>query len=151
MNQKVKKNNPYADQNRYGINRQKRIARHLKKFPNDAQAQEALANSSANNQPTRKASKEKSGWLTSNKGLGELIKSKFTGTVTKKEAGNWAKFIKLSKKVLFWQAPVVTYDKLGAPVLTMKHTNKLSNFKGKIKAKTAELKAAAQASVAQPA
>ena len=34
MNQKVKKNNPYAEQNRYGINRQKRIARHLKKFPN---------------------------------------------------------------------------------------------------------------------
>ena len=149
MNQKVKKVNPYQANNRFEINRLRKIQKHLKKHPEDAQAQAALsANKTA---PTRKASKEKLGWLTSNKGLGESIKSKFTGTITKQEAGNWAKFIKLSKKVLFWQAPVVTYDKQGAPVLTMKHTNKLSNFKGKIKAKTAELKAAAQASVAQPA
>ena len=149
MNQKVKKVNPYQANNRFEINRLRKIQKHLKKHPEDAQAQAALsANKTA---PTRKASKEKLGWLTSNKSLGENIKSKFNGTVTKQEAGNWAKFIKLSKKVLFWQAPVVTYDKLGAPVLTMKHTNKLSNFKGKIKAKTAELKAAAQASVAQPA
>ena len=149
MNQKVKKVNPYQANNRFEINRLRKIQKHLKKHPEDAQAQAALsANKTA---PTRKASKEKLGWLTSNKGLGESIKSKFTGTVTKKEAGNWAKFIKLSKKVLFWQAPVVTYDKQGAPILTMKHTSKLSNFKGKIKAKTVELKAAAQVSVAQPA
>ena len=149
MNQKVKKVNPYQANNRFEINRLRKIQKHLKKHPEDAQAQAALsANKTA---PTRKASKEKLGWLTSNKGLGESIKSKFTGTITKQEAGNWAKFIKLSKKVLFWQAPVVTYDKQGAPILTMKHTSKLSNFKGKIKAKTVELKAAAQASVAQPA
>ena len=149
MNQKVKKVNPYQANNRFEINRLRKIQKHLKKHPEDAQAQAALsANKTA---PTRKASKEKLGWLTSNKNLGENIKSKFNGTVTKQEASNWAKFIKLSKKVLFWQAPVVTYDKQGAPILTMKHTNKLSNFKGKIKAKTAELKAAAQASVAQPA
>ena len=119
MNQKVKKNNPYADQNRYGINRQKRIARHLKKFPNDAQAQEALANSSANNQPTRKASKEKSGWLTSNKSLGELIKSKFTGTITKEEAKRWAIFVKTSKKVMFWKTPVTTFAALGDSSMQM--------------------------------
>lgn len=149
MNQKVKKVNPYQANNRFEINRLRKIQKHLKKHPQDQQASNALTVKSAN--PTRKASKEKLGWLTSNKNLGENIKSKFNGTVTKQEAGNWAKFIKLSKKVLFWQAPVVTYDKQGAPILTMKHTSKLSNFKGKMKEKTIELKAAAQASVAQPA
>ena len=140
MNQKVKKNNPYADQNRYGINRQKRIARHLKKFPNDAQAQEALANSSANNQPTRKASKEKSGWLTSNKSLGELIKSKFTGTITKEEAKRWAIFVKTSKKVMFWKTPVTTFAALGDSSMQMKHISTMSNFKGKITKHIAALK-----------
>ena len=149
MNQKVKKVNPYQANNRFEINRLRKIQKHLKKHPQDQQASNALTVKSAN--PTRKASKEKLGWLTSNKTLGEFIKSKFTGSVTKEESVRWSKFVKTSKKVLFWQAPVVTYDKQGAPILTMKHTNKLSNFKGKIKAKTAELKAAAQASVAQPA
>lgn len=149
MNQKVKKVNPYQANNRFEINRLRKIQKHLKKHPQDQQANNALTVKSAN--PTRKSSKEKLGWLTSNKTLGEFIKSKFTGSVTKEESVRWSKFVKTSKKVLFWKAPVVTYDKLGAPVLTMKHTNKLSNFKGKIKAKTAELKAAAQASVAQPA
>ena len=149
MNQKVKKVNPYQANNRFEINRLRKIQKHLKKHPQDQQASNALTVKSAN--PTRKASKEKLGWLTSNKTLGEFIKSKFTGSVTKEESVRWSKFVKTSKKVLFWQAPVVTYDDKGAPVLTMKHTNKLSNFKGKIKAKTVELKAAAQASVAQPA
>lgn len=147
MNQKVKKVNSYQANNRFEINRLRKIQKHLKKHPQDQQATATLSIKSAN--PTRKASKEKLGWLTTNKNLGESIKSKFIGTVTKQEASNWAKFIKLSKKVLFWKTPVVTYDKLGAPILTMKHTSKLSNFKGKIKAKTVELKAAAQAPVTQ--
>ena len=140
MNQKVKKNNPYAEQNRYGINRQKRIARHLKKFPNDAQAQEALANSSANNQPTRKNPKEKLGWLTSNKSLGELIKSKFIGTVTKEEAKRWAVFVKTSKKVMFWKSPVAVFDKEGNSSIQMKHISTMNNLKGKITKRVAALK-----------
>lgn len=139
MNQKVKKVSPYQANNRYEINRKRRLEKHLRKHPEDAQARASLTSGSTN--PTRKASKEKLGWLTKNKNLGETIKSKFIGTVTKQEANNWAKFIKLSKKVLFWTSPVTTYKEDGAPVTTLKHVNKLSNFKGRMTAKTAALKA----------
>lgn len=124
----------------YAKNRQARLLKHLKIHPNDINAQEILANSSANNQPTRKASKEKSGWLTSNKSLGELIKSKFTGTVTKEEAKRWAIFVKTSKKVMFWKSPVAVFDKEGNSSMQMKHISTMSNFKGKITKRVAALK-----------
>lgn len=139
MNQKVKKANTYQSSNRFALNRERKIARHLRKHPNDAQAQVALETKVS--EPTRKAPKEKLGWLTSNKSLGESIKSKFIGSITKDEAKRWATFTKLSKKVMFWKTPVVTFNAEGESHLAMKHVNKSSNFKGRITAKIASLKA----------
>ena len=146
MSNAQKKTSAYTSKGSFALNKQRKIQRHLKKMAkkgsNDKQAEQALANCTPNDQPTRKASNEKMGWLKTNKSLGELIRSKFIGGVTKEQSELWAQHIKLSKKLLFWLTPTLVIEKDKEPVLVMKHTNKLSNFAGKITPRTKALKAA---------
>ena len=151
MNAKVNKVSKYQAKNAFGINKIRKIQRHLKNLAKkgftDPQAEQALANTTIASQPTRKAPKEKLGWMSKNKQLGETIKSKFVGTITKEAAMSHARVLKLISVIPFRLYPVLVTNDKNEVSLVFKHTNKTNNFKGKVRPKTAALKMLA----AQPA
>lgn len=112
----------------YASNRLKRLVRHLKKHPNDEQANEALKSNKV--ESTRKSSINKLGWTSSNKDLDTLLRSKFVGSVTKELLTKHAQIISFCKKAPFLLSPVLVSTKEG-PSLELKHISKLSNFKPK--------------------
>lgn len=112
----------------YAANRLKRLTRHLKKHPNDEQAEVALKANKV--ESTRKASTNKLGWTSSNKELDTVLRSKFVGSITKELLTQYAQIISFCKKVPFQLSPVLVSTKNG-PTLELKHISKLSNFKPK--------------------
>lgn len=110
----------------YGINRLKKIQKHLKKHPNDRQATVALNENKT--QSNRKAPNAKLGWMTTNKEVDSILRTKFVGTITKESLNIHAKILKLVKKSPFRLTPTLikTEDGIG---LGFKHLSKLSNFK----------------------
>lgn len=114
--------------NNFATNRLKRLVRHLKKHPNDEQANEALKANKT--ESTRKSSVNKLGWTSSNKELDTILRSKFVGSVTKELLTKHAQIISFCKKAPFHLMPVLVSTKEGV-TLQLKHTSKLSNFKPK--------------------
>ena len=110
----------------YGINRLKKIHKHLKKHPNDRQATVALNENKT--QSNRKAPNAKLGWMSTNKEVDSILRTKFVGTITKESLNIHAKILKLVKKSPFRLTPTLikTEDGIG---LGFKHLSKLSNFK----------------------
>lgn len=110
----------------YGLNRKKRLERHLKKHPEDIQAQAALTINKTVS--TRKSSNNKLGWMSSNRTLETILRAKFVGSITKESVTSYARILKFIKNSPFHQlATIVNIDKSVGVVL--KHTSKLSNFK----------------------
>ena len=145
MNAKAKTVSNYQAKNSFGINKIRKIQRHLKKLAKkgftDPQAEQALANTTTASQPTRKAPKEKLGWMSKNKQLGETIKSKFVGTVTKEAAMSYSRLLKLISVIPFRLFPTLVTNDKNEVSLVFKHTKGFNNFKGKIRPKTVALKA----------
>lgn len=110
----------------YGINRLKRIQKHLKKHPNDRQATVALNENKT--ESNRKASNAKLGWMSTNKDVDTVLRSKFVGTITKESLNIHAKILKLVKKSPFRLTPTLVKTEKGLSY-ALKHNSKLSNFK----------------------
>lgn len=121
----------------FGKNRIAKVARHLKKHPNDTQAVAAVASFTTSDLPTRQKSQEKLGWLKKDLNLGNIIRAQFIGSVTKDQAVKWSRYLSLSKKVLFWPVATLVLND-NKPSIVFKHKNKLSNFKGHKTTKTLE-------------
>lgn len=112
----------------YGINRLKRLTKHLKLHPNDEQAKESL--DSNKTLSTRKPSQNKGGWISSNKAIETILRSKFIGNISKEALKKHAQILKFSTNAPFMKIPVL--HKVGEDMIYIwKHTSKLSNFKGK--------------------
>lgn len=110
----------------YGINRLKKIQKHLKKHPNDRQATVALNENKT--QSNRKAPNAKLGWMSTNKEVDSILRTKFVGTITKESLNIHAKILKLTKKSPFRLTPTLIKIEDGIG-LGFKHLSKLSNFK----------------------
>ena len=115
----------------YGKNKIAKILKHLKSHPDDEQSQQALSSLSVNSQPTRKASKAKLGWLSN--AVGSQIISRFNGQPTKQAAFAFARAFRFMKVRPFMISPVFVGGPDNTVLLKMKHTSKLSNFKGAVK------------------
>ncbi len=110
----------------YAKNRQARLLKHLKIHPNDRRATVALNENKT--QSNRKAPNAKLGWMSTNKEVDSILRTKFVGTITKESLNIHAKILKLVKKSPFRLTPTLikTEDGIG---LGFKHLSKLSNFK----------------------
>ena len=83
----------YKNLNRFEKNRERKIQKHLKKFPNDIQAKEALKNPGN----YRKKPEQKLGWVTKEVAL--YYGNASIPLTTKENLTQVAKVIKLTKKV----------------------------------------------------
>lgn len=150
----------YQSTGALNTNAKRKLERHLKKHPGDEQAQKALGLTGSKN--VRKKPNEKGGWIKetlrkslqfvpylNSKGqvipvrsveqMEELLKSSLvqTGAITRSQAKLQAWINRFETKVPFRTVPVYvtkTVEGRKEDVLEWKHTQKLSNFKGKVKA-----------------
>lgn len=124
MSQKQAKVSPYKLANRYAINRAAKLARHLKKHPNDVQAVDAIK---ANRQtPSRKTPKAKLGWLSN--AAGAKIVSRFIGQPRKQAAMSLAGILSFVNKQQFMLSPVLVAGPENTTAIVFKHLSKKSNF-----------------------
>ena len=148
----------YKATNRAVVNAKRKIERHLKKHPEDAQAQAALKNVAT--KKLRAKPGNKGGWVTESlrstmvyipylTGKGSPIALKAPEQVeamlrlygqgvalTKTNTKGYAQMLKFTKVSAFYQVPVVEVKKVkGQEVATTvwKHTSKESNYQGPAK------------------
>lgn len=148
----------YKTTNRVVVNAKRKIERHLKKHPEDAQAQAALKNVATKKLRTKP--NNKGGWVTESlrstmvyipylTGKGSPITLKAPEQVeamlrlygqgvalTKTNTKGYAQMLKFTKVSSFHQVPVVEVKKVkGQEVATTvwKHTSKDSNYQGPAK------------------
>lgn len=148
-------------------NARMKLERHLKKHPQDEQAQEALKHVAG--KAVRKKPQSKLGWVKEGlrnnmvylpyltaKGtpiaaqhpdqFERLIKTHCQNVaLTRSNVTGYAQLFRFVNRVPFQKTAEFETIKVNGEsvvVVKMKHTSKLSNFKGKITKKTAELKAA---------
>lgn len=148
----------YKSLDKRTTNAKLRLMRHLKKHPGDAQAEDALKN--VGSRTFRTAPKTKGGWVTDTlrsamlyipylTGKGTPIALKFPEQIpsllhshsqsiplTRENVKGFAGALRYSKNAPFMKVPVIERKKVkGEEVLELvvKHTSKLSNFKGKSK------------------
>ena len=129
MSQKQAKVSLYKAQGSYAMNRQRRLERHLKAHPEDVKAIDALKANVIN--PKRKTPNSKLGWLSN--AVGSQIISRFNGQPTKQAAFAFARAFRFMKVRPFMMSPVLVGGPDNTVLLKMKHTSKLSNFKGAVK------------------
>lgn len=110
----------------YATNRIKRITKHLKKHPTDAQAEQALA--LGKTVSTRNKPNAKLGWLSSDKNVETILRSKFVGSITKNTLNIHARILKFTKNAPFYLIPTLVNNGKNLECV-LKHTSKLSNFK----------------------
>lgn len=147
----------YSQLSKVVVNARKKLQRHLKKYPNDEQAQAALG--SVSSRTTRKAPGSKNGWVKDSlrnamtyvpylNGKGQVVPLRVAETLpqflashgqsiaqTKDNLKSFAQVVKLAKKAPFRMVPVLQVIKDNDTRIVMRHDSKLSNFNGKVKLK----------------